>query len=329
MLLLPSLFMVFHSYKAKQYLLIALKVFILGITFWYVYEKLTSNDSLDLRAFWLQIQQKEGSILSILFFLFLAIANWFFEFLKWKSVVSEVQKISFSTSIKQSLYALTVSLATPNRIGDYGAKAYFYTSEKRKQILLLNFFSNAVQMGVTTLLGIFGLVYVVQKFGVSFSSKISGSKITLVSLLFVLLIVLGFIFKEQQLVVKGLSISKVIKKIRGLQFWVKSKVIIYSVTRYFIFSFLFFCLLNFFGADITPRNAFPIIFAMYLLVSITPTIFIFDVVIRGGVAVWLFSLAGIPELPVLCTVLTMWILNFVLPSILGSYYMFRYKPEFS
>jgi hypothetical protein len=66
---------------------------------------------------------------------------------------------------------------------------------------------------------------------------------------------------------------------------------------------------------------------MYLLVSIVPTIFIFDVVVRGGAAVWLFSFVGISETPVLCTVLSMWILNFVIPSIVGGIFMFTYRPE--
>jgi len=65
---------------------------------------------------------------------------------------------------------------------------------------------------------------------------------------------------------------------------------------------------------------------MYFLVSTVPTIFIFDVVVRGGVAVWLFSFAGISDLMVLSTVLVMWILNFVLPSIIGSYFVIAYQP---
>ena len=44
-----------------------------------------------------------------------------------------------------------------------------------------------------------------------------------------------------------------------------------------------------------------------------------------SVAVFLFSQLGIDELTVLCIVLIMWILNFVLPSIVGSYYLMKLK----
>jgi len=65
---------------------------------------------------------------------------------------------------------------------------------------------------------------------------------------------------------------------------------------------------------------------MYFFASVVPTVFVFDVVVRGGIAVWLFSFAGIPEFTVLSTVLAMWILNFVLPSIFGSFFILTYQP---
>jgi hypothetical protein len=74
-------------------------------------------------------------------------------------------------------------------------------------------------------------------------------------------------------------------------------------------------------------EAIPLILSMYLLVSVIPSVFIFDVVVRGGVAVWLFSLAEVNELIVLSTVLVMWILNFVFPAIVGSILLIKHKPE--
>ena len=68
-----------------------------------------------------------------------------------------------------------------------------------------------------------------------------------------------------------------------------------------------------------------IISSMYLLSSIIPSIFIFDVVIKGSVALYLFSFVGINELVILSTITLMWLLNFVLPSLVGSYYVLNYK----
>ncbi len=142
-----------------------------------------------------------------------------------------------------------------------------------------------------------------------------------------ILIIIGGLIKKQSLVIKGLTISNVILKVKNISNGIKSKLIAFSIIRYLIFSFLFYNLVQFFGANESLLQLAPLIIAMYLFVSILPTIFIFDVIIRGGVALWIFSLAGIPEIAILSTVLTMWILNFVIPSIIGSIYLFTYTPE--
>jgi len=318
--------MITVSHKNKQYLLLALKVLILAYTFSFIYLKVTGNETFDLNKFTLDIFNGDNStILSFTFFVFLAAANWFFEILKWKVIISEIQSLSFLVAMKQSLFSLTVSLSTPNRIGEYGAKAYFFKPDKRKNILLLTFFSNSIQMGVTTFFGILGFIIVLQKYKVPFSTK----NLILGLLVVALLVILGFIFKRQQLVLKNLSILKVVSKFKKLPFHIKFKTVVFSICRYLIFSFLFYSLLQFFGADISLSQSIPLIFSMYLMVSIIPTIFIFDVVIRGGAALWMFSLAGVSEITILSTVLTMWVLNFVIPALFGSYFLFSYKPDVS
>lgn len=313
--------MITLSHKSKQYLLATLKLFIVAITFSYIYVKLIHSSTLNFRDFIDSFLAKTTSITVILLFLLLTASNWFFEILKWKTLCGVVEMISFKTALKQSLASLTVSLVTPNRIGDYGAKALLFIPEKRRQILLLNFYSNATQMMVTCCFGIIGLVYVIQTYGLSFST----TKVLLFLAAIILLGILGYTFKEKELILKGLSVAKVFNYFKNIAHQIKLRVLVYALARYFSFSLLFFTMLNFFGGEVNFPKAMPLIFTMYLLVSLLPSIFIFDVVIRGGVAVWLFSLAGVTELPILCTVLGMWLLNFVFPALWGSFYVVSYK----
>ncbi|WGF93172.1 lysylphosphatidylglycerol synthase domain-containing protein [Aequorivita marisscotiae] len=315
--------MIAQSHKAKQYLLATAKVLVLTITFGYIYYKLKNYSSVDLEAFTSSVFSK-GMVSGYLFLLFLilAAANWYFEIAKWQNLLSTVEKINFKTALKQSLAALTISLATPNRIGDYGAKALFFDVKLRKKILLLNFFSGTAQMFVTTIFGVFGLLYLLQNFNITYS--ITTVAIALVSV--ILIFVLGYFFKDKVLLFKDLSVARVFRFYYKLPRQVKLKTILFSVFRYVIFSVMFYALLLFFGGNISVSAALPLIFAMYFLVSVLPSIFFLDVVIRGGVAVWLFSLVGVSELTVLWSVLAMWLLNFVIPSILGSFFVFTYQP---
>ncbi len=259
---------------------------------------------------------------SLLFFLILATANWFFEILKWQTLVSAFEKTPFKTALKQSLASLTVSLATPNRIGEYGAKALFFEKKMRKKILLLNFFSSISQMFVTSFFGLFGLLYLFQNFNIPYSV----TTLCYFGIGVILFLAVTYYFKEKELLMKGFSMAKMMRFFRSIPLQVKFKTMLFSTFRYLIFSGMFYGMLLFFGAKISFTVAIPLIFAMYLLVSVLPTLFIFDVVIRGGVAVWLFSFVGIPELTVLSTVLTMWLLNFVLPALFGSFFVLTYQP---
>lgn len=263
----------------------------------------------------------EKSWTPLILFLGLAVLNWLLEILKWKTLASTLKKLSFKKATKQSLAAHTVSLVTPNRIGEYGAKAYFFESEHRKKILLLTLFSNLNQMLVTLLMGGIGLVALIQFDAVTFSI----SKIMLLLATILVLVISGYIFKEKELILKGLTLGNITRFYQNLSTSVKIKTFLFSLFRYLSFSSLFFLLLNYFNAQLNLETAWPLVFAMYILVSVIPSFFVMDVVIRGGVAIWLFSLVGVSEITVVCAVMTSWLFNFVLPGIWGSFYVVIHK----
>ena len=68
-----------------------------------------------------------------------------------------------------------------------------------------------------------------------------------------------------------------------------------------------------------------VITSMYVLASVIPSVFIFDVIIRSSIAVYLFSIVGVNDFTTLSIVAIMWLLNFVLPSLFGSYYVLNFN----
>jgi len=134
-----------------------------------------------------------------------------------------------------------------------------------------------------------------------------------------------FGMKQNRFKIKGFSIERIIEFIKNISSKIHFKTIFFSIIRYLIFSFQFYYLLLMFGVEVDYTKAMMVITSMYLLSSIIPTIFIFDVIIKGSVAVYLFSIVGVNEITILCIVTLMWLLNFVLPSILGSYYVLNFN----
>ena len=311
------------SYKTKQFFFVLIKLSIVVGAFYFIYNKLVNNGSLDFSEFITYLNENNVfSTKNILFLLFLSIFNWFLEILKWQRLVSFIKKITFFEALQQSLGSLTASLFTPNRIGEYGAKAIYFAKQYRKRILLLNLIGNMMQMAVTVIFGIIGFFLFVQHYPIEISThRVSRFFI----IIFVVLGLSLFGIKQKKYKIKGFSIEKVKQFIKDLPFKISGITFSLSVLRYLVFSFQFFFLLQLFGVELAYFEAMIIITSMYLLASIIPTIFIFDVVIKGSVAVYLFSFADVNEFTILCIITIMWLLNFVLPSIFGSYYVLNFN----
>lgn len=311
--------MVALSHKAKQYGWFALKVFILSVAFAFIFRKIILQDSSSWGIMLGAIKAKSMGF--IFLFLGFTTANWFFEIKKWQTITSVIKKISFSEAAKQSLAALTVSLATPNRIGDYGAKVFYFEIKHRKKIVLLNFVSNGFQLLTTFIFGIVGLFLVFPKLRI----EISEYKLLASFLVVVVLGSLGYFFRKKEWFITGFTIKNVWNYFQNISFSIKIRTFFYSIVRYLIFSCLFYLLLQYFGANSLFLETIPFITSIYLLVSVIPMFLIFDVIVRGSIAVWLLSIININEAVILTTVFTMWLLNFILPAILGSFFIIKFK----
>ncbi|MDO5979660.1 lysylphosphatidylglycerol synthase domain-containing protein [Flavivirga sp. MEBiC05379] len=310
-------------YKTKQFFFELIKLSIVIGAFYFIYQKLINNPELDFHDFIGFLSKKDIlSLKSILSLLFLTFFNWFFEIIKWQTLVSPIKKISFKNAFEQSLGSLTASLFTPNRIGEYGAKAIYYTSNYRKRILLINLLGNILQMFTTTVFGVIGFCFFTAKHQVNIDYY-KFAQYLLIGLLIIALIV--FIVLKTKLTIKGYSLEKIKHFILGFPKKTMGFALFLSMLRYMIFSFQFYLLLQLFGTEISYFNAMTVITSMYLLASIIPSIFIFDVVIKGSVAIYLFGFIGFSEITILSTIAMMWLLNFVLPSMIGSYFVINFN----
>ncbi|WP_370634221.1 hypothetical protein [Aestuariivivens sp. NBU2969] len=248
--------------------------------------------------------------------------NWFFEILKWQNLVSYVQKITFYEALKQSLSSLTASLFTPNRVGEYGIKSIYYSKNKRKRVMLINFISNMLQMCTTLIFGIIGFLFFINRY----NPPINYFKLIILFFSISITVVLIFLWiKQNSIKIRGIPLSKV----KHYIFYFPRDVLVrgglYAIMRYGIFSFQFYALLLLFGIDILYLECMIIVSSTYLLASIIPTISIFDAVIKGSIAVYLFSFLNVDSLTILSITSLMWILNFALPSVVGCYYIVLFK----
>jgi len=240
--------------------------------------------------------------------------------LKWQNLVNTFYRISFKEATVQSLGSLTASIFTPNRVGEYGAKMLYFPKSETKKIILLNFISNSSQMATTLFFGVVGLM-ITGLFYDYFSYKIALF-LFIILLLFSLFIIFG-----KKIIIYGFSVEKLIQKIKSFPRNSLKTTQQLSVIRFLIFSHQFYFLLVIFGVEITYSLALATIFSMYFLASIVPSIHLMDVAIKGSVAFILFGKLGVNQWTIVSITTLMWLLNLVIPVLIGSLFVLEFKPK--
>jgi len=311
------------SYKYRQFLFFLIKLSIVVGAFYFIYQKTIHNNTISLSDFLIQIEQKLFSNKKAILILFIfTFFNWFFEIIKWKILVSSIKNISIVTSAKQSLGSLTASLFTPNRIGEYGAKAFYFYKKDRKKVLLLNLISNMSQMLITVTFGVWGLVYFMLNF------EVDLPLFRLRRFIYYFAIVVASLFGGRYFIskkIRGFYFAKIINFLKSLSSLLILKTVFFSVVRYVIFSHQFYFLLQLFGVETDYYELMMLIFTMYLIASVIPSLPMFDWLIKGSVAVFIFSFVQVNELVIVSITTLMWLLNFGIPAIIGSYFVMNFR----
>lgn len=304
------------SHKATQFLGYSVKILILTAAIFFVWKRMTQDTISILENFKNNfISLFTYSNIAIL--LLLSTLNWVFEVVKWKTLASHCSSLSTKESIQQVLKAHITSLITPAKMGEYGAKALFFQSHQRKQILFLTLLGNGYQMLVTTVFGTIGIgicIFII------FPSYIWYYIVaSLLGMLFVYMI--PQLLHRIRWSIKGYSWQRIHQFMKTIASATKQKTWVFSFVRYLLFAHQFYFLLTLFYVDVSYPLGMGLITTMYLVSSLIPMLQLFDVFVKTGVAVAVFSWIAVPETTIVTITFLMWFFNAVLPIIPGSYFV--------
>ena len=309
--------MISRPHKAKQFLIVVTKLLIVGGAFYFIYKKLSNEDSLNWDKF-IFVLQKEQSYTSIAFVLLLGVLDRYFEILKWQNLVSSFRKITISESAKQVFAALTFGVFTLNGLGEYAGKALFFSKSNTSKILFLNFICNGIQIILAIVFGILGLLF----FNANYNVITTKTVEELFGFILILMISFFFIKKIR---IKGYSIETLIHKINETPKAIHQKNMLFAICRYEFFTHQYYFLLLTFNVDLPYLILISTITSVYLLSSALPTFQFLDFAVRGSVAVYFFGILGINEWIVIFSTTLIWFLNVVLPVLIGSYFVIRFN----
>lgn len=320
--------------KYKKTISFLLKILIVALALFFLYKQLNSNSSFnqfDLDNIFLILEMHYLVLVLVVFLMFL---NWFVEALKWRFLISKIENISIKRSIRAVFSGITVSSFTPNRIGEYGGRVFCLKSADRIQAVLITVIGSMAQLIITIIFGLIAILllpnlmpsYDLFLAELEFSYPIILFIAILLCTLLIMLFLNASIFTV--LLSKLRFFNKFSKYNNVFSFYSSSElleVLLYSVARYIIFTAQFYILLNLFSVEISYVNSMILTSTMLFVISVIPTIAITEIGVRGSVALYLFTLVSNNAIGILSATFSLWIINLVLPALIGTLFIFTLR----
>lgn len=311
--------MVLLHRKAKQYLTLTAKLLIVSGAFYFIYTRIAGSAHTDWQRFTAIVSDRKPFELLALILL-CTFLNRFIEILKWQNLATVIRPTTLAQATEQVMAALTVSVFTPNGIGEYAAKTLYYKKEQAKKVIFLNLICNGVQLLVAVFAGITGFIM----FN-AFYSVISV--LLLLSILGALLAGIALVIAIRKFTIRGYSLHSLISGINQLPKVLHRKNMLLALARYMAIIHQQYFIFVALGVTVSYPILISTIVAVYFLGSSLPNFQFIDFAVKGSVAVFFMALLGIDDWITLFTATLVWLLNIVIPVAVGSYYVLRFKRD--
>jgi hypothetical protein len=281
----------------------------------------------DLAQRWQQLKYSWQSWQFILVMV-LMVVNWGIEARKWQLLVLHVQQFSFIQAFKSVLAGCSITMLTPNRVGEFGGRVLFLKEENRIKAISLTIAGSISQLLVTMIMGCAGLLFL-RFFSHRTDNALSvlpdfwGSvliyfSIAVTVVLFLFYIRLGWLVRMME---KVPALHKVIQHISVLDEFEANqllRILLLSLLRYLVFVVQYVLLTQVMQVGIEGWLSFWLISVFYLVLAVIPTIGFLELPVRAKTSLELMKLYSTNTLGIETAALAIWIINLVIPALLGS-----------
>lgn len=238
--------------------------------------------------------------------------NQFLEILKWKFLVSEVdKKTGWREIVESHLGGFSLGSVTPGRIGETFGRALFFPGAKRKSLFVLSLNSSFSIFVSSLILGLIPAFYFV-----------GGSWILVILPLICFAFTLLFLFPqltEKVFCRMGFStqlFSLFSTKTQGL-------ILFLSLIRVLVYSIQLSMVLSMSEGFFEKEMLLGISILYYGILTILPSFFLSEIGIRGGAMLILAGICSIDYHHLIAPLSFVWALNVGIPSLAGSALLLR------
>jgi hypothetical protein len=292
---------------------------------WSLYKQIINQEDLSLR--WQQIKNswQDERLWLVLFLLFV---NWGLEARKWQILMGHIQPFSFFRAYKSVLSGCSVTMLTPNRIGEYGGRILYVEEGNRIKAISLTIVGSISQLVVTMVMGCCGLI-ILRFFSHNndnalnvlpdfWSSILIYLSIVITVFLLLFYLRLGWLVR---LIEKVPGTQKAVTHISVLDEFDNqqlARILFLSFVRYLVFVGQYILLLKVMQVDISSLVSFWLISVFYLVLAIAPTLGFIELPVRAKASWEILKFYTTNQLGVGTAALGIWLINLVIPAVIGG-----------
>lgn len=253
--------------------------------------------------------------------------NWIFETFKWRVLIQKIEEMSFQKSFGAIIAGVTLSIFTPNRIGEYGGRVLFVKPENNWKAVIATLVGSFSQLLVILSLGMLGFAYFVGNYFEVETQLLKGVIFLMISLIGLMLF--GFfnielvisVFKKIPHIYKLKRFFKHISVLRNYNSKTLGKSLWFAFLRYMVYTVQYLLLLYFFGINITLIDGLTGIATIFILQTSIPLPPLIGLVARGEIALLVWGVFSSNELSILASTFVLWILNLIIPALFGAVFI--------
>lgn len=252
--------------------------------------------------------------------------NWGLETEKWRILLRPELILPFRRALAGILTGISVSLFTPNRIGEYGGRLLLIPADKSWLGLAATLTGNIAQWIILLIGGLWGAAMVGPKL-LPWMEDLPG---WYSSVLWGGVTILPILYTQMGRLTNWLK-SRNWRKLRQWRQWPKLEqaligykkgkliaILVIAFCRYLIYSSQYLFLLYAFGVEVNAMEGLAGIALIFLIQSSVPLPPFMALVARGELAVLLWASYGANELAVLASTFSLFIINLLIPALLGG-----------
>lgn len=263
----------------------------------------------------------------------LMFANWGLEAQKWRIILRESYKLTFIDSLRAVFSGNSTGIFTPNRLGAFIGRVLHLPEGVRAEGTVTTWVGNAAQLVATLIFGTVGAFFywMDDTYTWNFNTDLSLLKNTLFyfSLIITLIALIGYFLAGY--FINWFSnwpfLRSMLDNLEKVNSFSNSQLAYYlvlSILRYLVFIFQFYFLFKAFNVQLELKDVFVYIGVLYIIIAFMPTMF-GKFGVRESVLLILLSHLPFTDLQIISTSFTLWLINTILPALLGSFFILNLK----